>query len=610
MKRLRSLAIILLFVALLALFAVGGSSPSVKAQGGPWSVTYDFSISAQGWTAYTTSTTGAIYSGGAWHDDGPFGGDNHQALYITLDWPTGGDVSTIDITYSITNSFSDSTNDFFRAWDGAGLTGSVVCDVSSSDITGAGQSFSGTFHWATGCSAGRSWLFGMNAQTGGAMTITKIIMSGTTGSPFTPTPTSTPTQPSTGGGDFFGQCPLLGDDNSTFSNLPGSWTFNPSTLTNPSGQFQGLEFTTGSASLTLNLSRFHQYKIDLRLHISGDPGSVTWGYISVQLGSSDPITIPVPATNDPQFFATADGGLNFMPDSTDSDTYTFTLRQLLGGDAPEGSALIIDLACVSDRTPNAQIVPSGGENDAGICKDCSWVSSGNILEDFFKVLGWLWCGLSQLFSCVLRPIVMGIWQGIINILRLLSFVRLWLGTIIQNAILWLNANWGVIVAWARGTLSNIVQTLYNVAIFLLNTIPIVALINLILSFFSTPLGQIITNTAHQATTVVSTLGDLIAIGGHYMGLIFGVIIGLLGAIPIIFASLIAGFNASPTSIPVWAPTCSSTNTFLYYPCLGSYILDNTLLDGPVYLIFVLLLGLVALNTILWAIRAVQESLTQ
>lgn len=421
----------------------------------------------------------------------------------------------------------------------------------------------------------------------------------------TPSPSPTPTSPAYSGGSFMGQCPLLGDSNAIFLNLPGNWTINPTTITNPSGSQFGLHWTSlGYAAMVLHISRYHKYIITVKFHLVDTASSID--HFSTTLGGSTSLPIPVTlGSTDEQTF-TSDIA-NYIPDPDqpeDSDLYTFRLSYGVGDNVD----WIVDLACVSDATPGAQIVPSGGSNSAGICRDCTYHATGNLINDILSVFAWLWCGLSQLFDCVLKPMLLGIWQVILNVLQVLGFVRIWAGTIIGNGIRWLNANWGVIGAWASGALSNLVRALLNVATFLLNTIPIVGFINLILSFFGTPLGQLVANTAHTAGTVIATGADIIQIGANFLGQVVTGIISIIGAIPTVIAAIIAGFNSPSTSIPVYAPSCSATNTLLFYPCLGSYILDNTLLDGPVYLMFILMLGLVALNVLLWAVRAVQEAL--
>lgn len=454
------------------------------------------------------------------------------------------------------------------------------------------------------CSAGRYWLWGFNSH--GSSSVKRVVISGTSGSPFTATPTlgPGPTSSAGGGGSFEGQCLLLGDDSSLFMTLPGAWTLDPSTLTHGTGG-TGLKLEIGQASIVLNLNKYHKYQIALRFHVE-DSGS--GDIFSFKLGSTAATTVSVEASADEQTFVTASGGQNFEPDDpASSDIYTFTLKELLH--VEDNGTLVIDLACIEDRTPDVQLVPQAGEDSPpGVCQSCDYTPTGNLLNDLMAIFAWLWCGLSQLFDCVLKPLLLGLWRAIIDILRWLNFVRMWAGLIWTNLGAWLGNAWTQFLYWLIGAMNN-VQTAFKNIVFAFFDSPLGAfLINAIAAILNNPLSAIIANTAHTVETVAGSVGNIIQIGAYYLGLIFNAVVTILGAIPEIFIALVNGYNAAPTAVPVWAPTCSSANTFLYYPCLGSYILDNTLLDGPAYLMFILLLGLVAVNTILWTVRQLQKAL--
>lgn len=620
MKKLRVIALSLIFMALMALFAVvpGGSVHPVRAT----SCTYDsdsagigsgsmFAILVNAGHTYgdyhaTGGPSGnpAVYNGHKTYDDGA----GHNTWAASIEWTSPiGAVFVTSVTYYYRQDLTNVNTHNLYAYD----------HDNNTPYFASGTTLDGNWHATTiSINVTTSRVIAANDLEVNDPSPPALTDQGATAGfsitfdcgSFTPTPSPSPTPtspPSAGGSAFLGQCPLLGDTNALFANLPGTWTINPTTVTNPIGSTLGLKWSSlGTAQQVLHLSRYHQFSIQVRFHLNDTASSID--HFSATLGGSTSVPIPVTlGSSAEQSFSSS--AANYIPDPDtppESDQFTFTLSYGVGSNVD----WVLDFACVQDVTPGAVVVPSGGTNNAGICQDCQYHATGNLINDLLAIFAWLWCGLSQLFDCVLKSMLLGIWQVILNGLQIIGFVRIWLGTIIGNLIFWLNANWGVIVAWARGALVNIIQVLFNVGIFLLNLFPVVGFINLILSFFGTPLGALIANTAHTAGAVVATGGDIIQIGATYIGQIVTAIISLLGVIPTVIAAIINGFNNPSTSIPVYAPACSSANTFLFYPCLGSYILDNTLLDGPVYLMFLMMLGLVAINVLLWAVRAVQEAL--
>lgn len=430
----------------------------------------------------------------------------------------------------------------------------------------------------------------------------------------TPTPTFTPTPigPGTPIAALPGDqgCALLGPDNAAFNNLPGNWALDGPTG-NPTSTTTGLALTQGSASLSLQLSRIHKYQIDLKYHLAD---SLSGDIIQVQLGKTSPITVPVAASADPQTYSIAASQYEPTALAEPNDPYTLKVSEAL---FPSGNrSLVVDWICVTDATP----VPIVGGNSAEVCKACIYHSTGDIIQDALGALQWLWCGISQLWSCVIKVLIANIWGTILTILGSIGQVMVWAGIVVGKFIAWAITSLLTLWHWLGGLLAVMVGVANNSINGAINGFGLPHLVNAILAFLGgvpqfvldgiTFLGSLLSGIINLLSTLLAGIGTVFNIAIYWIGQWFNGVLTALSAIPILFSSLAASFNASAYSVPFYAPACTAPNTLLYFPCLGTYVLDNTVFDGPIYYVLILYVGFVAINTLLWAITQIREALSK
>jgi len=110
-------------------------------------------------------------------------------------------------------------------------------------------------------------------------------------------------------------------------------------------------------------------------------------------------------------------------------------------------------------------------------------------------------------------------------------------------------------------------------------------------------------------------GSLLSINGDNLlstilsliGVTFNAVGDFLALIPTVLAALIDGFNSPGESISQ-SIVCTNPNILAYYPCLGFYILDNTIFSGPAFLLIPVLMGIMAFNTFIWIAGKVGDAL--
>lgn len=391
-------------------------------------------------------------------------------------------------------------------------------------------------------------------------------------------------------------CPELGNDVAIFTN-PTLWGAG---LTNPAGESKGLLLTNKRASIQVLLLPDHKYKIKLIYHetVASDPSQ-----FSIQLADSPFMFVPLDGTTASQTFLAPES--NYTPDSLDHAIFALASQLYLTGVPVLGRDLIIDYACITDTEPNR--LGSTGDDPGGKSQQqCSFVEfqgTGDFIENARRLIGWLWTGLKSLFDCVLRPLLAGIWSAILNnlsaLIRFFTQLSAWIVAEAPLVFSWIGDSLGNLWHWLVGLLGNLLQIALNAAAILLNNLGLSGLVNGIISFLQS-LPQ-----AFQAVVNIATI--VFEIARHLITRLFELVLSIVGLVPIIVQATISGFNNS-SSIPFWAPSCSSSNTILSGPCLGFYIIDNTIFDGPIFYIFIMIDGLVAVNVLLWAIERVKKAL--
>lgn len=391
-------------------------------------------------------------------------------------------------------------------------------------------------------------------------------------------------------------CPTSNDNGV----LPGSWTYTPPVTPDPSGV--GLALNGSVIQKNFSLSRYHEYSMRLsyKLSTAGPSESFTFAFgknFTIQLVTTEDDTedtVNIPASS-------------YEPTTSAAGADVYVLA--IGAISPPVSPhLVITYFCLTDETTGAVTGSGTGGAPQASCKDCVYNATGDLIADVLGVLKWIWCGLSQLWDCTIKSLFYGIWKFVGVIITALAFLRQWAGLVFQNGSTWLGAVVPILWNFIRGLAGNIILTAFNALAGVFNALGITGIINAILAFLNNIPGAIsqFLSFVPGVVSLISTIWDFIT---YWVSTTWSLVSGILGAIPVVFASVVDGFNQSAASIPVYAPTCNSSNTLFFGPCLGMYIIDNTVFDGPMFYVFPVVLGFIALNTILWSIEKFKEALS-
>jgi len=627
-------------------FVLSTPDPAYAQLTCPWE--YDFNIASGdgGWTVYNTGGT-ASYSAGAWHsgDDDNTGGsaEHFQRIYIKRTF-TSTTITRVRLSgnvasYGLISSPATEAN-YFIADSNLGVFGSNhnlkqlnakwpvgnFSDDQSMSVTADTI----TLYLAVGTN--------VPSPPGGSGTITSIIFDGTGSiNPFTgaacPTPTPTPTlapPPVTPVGGPIGPiaCSLLTANVYQFSKLPGVWAVNKVGAlgggvipANPPGTTVGMMLWGGQASTSLTLSSYKQYTVHFDMHVTDPGGGITADSFTVAVGKSPYITVPVAAQSGEQSFDIP--ASNFMPDGSQNNgggTFTLSLVEQLW---PSGnSTLTIDDMCISDVSPNGSngvTAPTGGgasSNGGAVCVGTCGNTSGTFSQASGAVCGtptltiygaldalsytvawiqWLWNDFRAYFGCVLNPMIYGIWTDLVRAIQTVVFGVQFVVANIGPIIAWFNSLIGAIFnAFILGSLADLEQRLFNAVWILLRAIGLQNVVNTILAVLS--------NLPQFITIGAQIIGTVVGAATSWITLIIQTITNALTAVPILFLSIITGFNAASTAMPIYAPVCSDPSNAFYGECLIFYISDNTILAGPIYYIFLAIEGAIAAIAVMWAIR--------
>ncbi len=405
------------------------------------------------------------------------------------------------------------------------------------------------------------------------------------------------------------------------------WTLSPNPLGVDISYSQGIAFVPqgvgveqyvrlspkdGSTSQTYSLS------VVARRDGSPSPGSyVNFGWI---LGSSSGTS----ANLSDQNWRTLNLGT-----VTISSAALTQVRITVGGSG--GQSAQIDKICI---TTTDGVSPPGylqGPEIIAACRTCSYIPTGVLAEDFTEYVRYLSCALGQLWECNLKSVLAGIWLGITAILTLFSYFRIWLGGTISGAMeWWLNALYAI-MAYANGLTLNLgtqinngltnvrfgtVITqggagLWDVLLAVINQIGnlgnniVTGLRDVILSAIgpvTTLLSQIVSGLFGLLSGIVALIAALISLAASFIVLAGTTLVGTASDS---IGALFAAFNAAAMAQPPGAFSCNVPGSFLYYPCLGLYILDNTIFAGPAQVLIPLVLGVIAINLLLWGLKKIR-----
>jgi hypothetical protein len=264
----------------------------------------------------------------------------------------------------------------------------------------------------------------------------------------------------------------------------------------------------------------------------------------------------------------------------------------------------------------------------GGCRFCVYSPTGDLATDFSEFQQWLGCQFYQLWECQAKILLRYIWQILANILTLLGFFRLWLSSVIIGLVTWGNGNLIVFARYLEGLITNLGITLQN-ALTNLRSFTLItgsgagfwdaivaianALNNMVTGLINgigTPiiglLQQIVTGLFGVLGAVMGVIGTVLSIVFNWLAVQASILLSLLRNV---IGALFMAFNTASVAIPPGAPDCAVPGAVLYYPCLGFYVLDNTIFSGPVMYLIPLFMGIMAWRVLLWAairVKAVFE----
>lgn len=625
--RLTPISLLLAIGLIVCLSFVGFAGSPAKAQGGPFTYTFDFTVNDGGWVAepatgaafgaatfgHWVASTGWVQdcaqfnSGGAW--------SAYEVVQVSVSVGSSFTFTGVTATFDRTiGTYSPGNIDF--VWHDTTAPGNRVV-TADPNASGSNQTLTWTGSVTGVSSLGIALLDGYaldpstgsgtnHCPLGGSIVLKSIVITGTD-NPFptqtpTPTPTALPDSGFSGTPLSFPDCPLLGLDNATFKNLNagGGWN-GTDDLAHPTGQTAALAFPFGHATLPLSLSRFHQYSIVVKFHITDVGDGAT--EFRVKMGQSPELVVTVAATSSDQQFEVP--AANYIPDQSQGNTDLFDFQFVKAEVVLEGGnnqSLIIDYACVTDGTPPGSEGVLGNTGlslfvDAQTCRSCSYSLQGDLLQDLPGSIDWLLCGLAQLIECTLIPFLFGMLMSISKLiyqgLEQLAFFRQWLELTMVGVNTWSGSTATNMGGYLGGHFRNVVAGLGNNA-------------------------TVSTNFPDVANNFFSAVAGFISAGFAAVGAIFQFIATTLVSIITrgiqmlqVFISIVSIALAAPATIPPGVPACDTTASMIPASCVPIFMIDNTVLadSGFVWPTWGLIQGAVGLGLVVWAIVHVRNSLS-
>jgi hypothetical protein len=421
------------------------------------------------------------------------------------------------------------------------------------------------------------------------------------------TPTNTSTFPAVG--IPYPACQLLMGDDSVFRNFPGAWRVIQGSGVNPPGQTFGLLLPPGSeVQYPLGMYKDDRYAI-----------RVFWR-----------IATPSVLLSDQQFFIKINSnqfGITLEPDTSEHN-YTvppanynsnadgsYTLGLWNPADVPD-VGLEISYICVVDTTQrggNSAYVPAS-------CQACIFTPSLNPFELISNLFAWLVCVVRRLFECELIAVLEGIWSVVNDILLFCASFGLWLSRTLsafvqnqgENAVITARYVGGHLnnVGSAINTQANAIGASFDYAIFQSGVADTSNQISGGVQNIPIAIGNGLNQVGGLMNSAVNVGVDAIGLIGNLVNLFLQAIGYLLYIVPIIFSSIVDGFNMGAFAPISGSPTCTEPTTFLYYPCLGFYVLDNTVFQGPAFYLAPVLLAVMAWDTLVWAIQRFKDAFSR
>lgn len=421
----------------------------------------------------------------------------------------------------------------------------------------------------------------------------------------TPTPTPTPTElPAIAVTRH--SCALLGE-RALFTQ---GWTFSGGAAARTGG---GADMPTGGLAQTmLQLQRAVKYALDVRFRATLPQQT----YFNVTVGA---ITLPIYVENTArrQTFTLPPG--NYRPDSTGA----YPL-QVTGPN--EGSPLIIEYICLSPITESNVL---GFEPVT--CAACEFVSTGDLLVDFIRVIEWLFCALRRLIECQLTVLLWQVYRFTADTVLILLALGRWLAESAQGAITWMNGNATAVAYYLAGSLDN------TISVGVVTVESGAGFFDAVIAIFQSIFGFLTSGVDRLATTLTTFIEALRDIILEFLGVIsdaLGVLVTLVSSIvyllqsaasfvlvaaPQLFEGFSAAFNgeievADMTTFNQVAQmlscqgyTVPGSNALTNAFCETNYIFANTIFAGINRVWLFVLAGALGINVLIHALRMLRRA---
>lgn len=297
-------------------------------------------------------------------------------------------------------------------------------------------------------------------------------------------------------------------------------------------------------------------------------------------------------------------------------SYTITLTAATTGSS--GQKLQIDKVCIET---------DDGVNPPGYfmrplitaeCKVCTYAPVGDPAVDIPELVQWLECAIAQIWHCQAKQILVGIWTVVSQILMFLGMLRLWLAATIGSFVAWINADIQVIMRYFSAMFRNLQTALQNAISYGPSSVTYVTqsggsnFWDFLLSIVNGITGALNNFKEIMMSLLDKVYSLLMAVLG-FVQTIITLILSLVGSgvttlismASNIITALISGFNGGAVTLGDGALTCNEPGSMLYYPCLGFYVLDNTIFSGPVGYMVPLIIGAVSIDLLMWGLNRIK-----
>lgn len=307
--------------------------------------------------------------------------------------------------------------------------------------------------------------------------------------------------------------------------------------------------------------------------------------------------------------------------------------------------------------PVGPIVPPGEPNPntpiTGQCTTCVYAPTGDVMLDTIRLVNWALCNIANLYTCLLIPLLLKMWNTIINILRFMQAWREWTGNVVTQVTQWLIANLLICIYWLGGTITNAVNAIVNGISGNFRTTVIqsgnanlfdvlISLFNNIGNLGTTLIDGIRDVVSSVANVLISLINAILVLALLFAQIVIAVInllisaineiFGLIGFVPRIVGTFLDAFGSAATN-PINGLSMFRTNSgtgspgsldcthpVLFHACLGLFVLDNTVfgssinaggIDIPIMgTIVLIMIGFIAIERVLWFIRKLRKAFAE